>query len=34
MSESDYAKALEAAKAQGYDISRITKVPQPTAKKP
>ena len=34
MSESDYARALQAAKAQGYDISRIVKVPQPTAKKP
>ena len=34
MSESDYARALESAKAQGYDISRIVKVPQPTAKKP
>jgi apolipoprotein D and lipocalin family protein len=34
MSESDYARALQAAKAQGYDISRIVKVPQPAAKKP
>jgi len=28
MSEKDYARALEAAKSQGYDISRIQKVPQ------
>jgi hypothetical protein len=34
MSEADYAKALEAAKAQGYDISRIEKVPQRAAAKP
>lgn len=34
MSEADYTKALEAAKAQGYDISRIEKVPQRAAAKP
>jgi apolipoprotein D and lipocalin family protein len=34
MSEADYAKAIEAAKAQGYDISRIEKVPQRAAAKP
>ena len=28
MSEKDYARALEVAKSQGYDISRIQKVPQ------
>ena len=28
MPEQDYARALEAAKAQGYDISRIVRVPQ------
>jgi apolipoprotein D and lipocalin family protein len=30
MPESDYAAALEAAKAQGYDTSRIVRVPQKT----
>lgn len=34
MSESDYTQALESAKTQGYDISRIIKVPQPSAQKP
>ena len=34
MSESDYARALESAKVQGYDISRIVKVPQTAGKKP
>ena len=28
MTEKDYARALEVAKSQGYDISRIVKVPQ------
>ena len=29
MTEKDYGLALEVAKSQGYDISRIVKVPQP-----
>jgi lipocalin len=28
MSEKDYTTALESARSQGYDISRIVKVPQ------
>ena len=34
MSEKDYAAALETARAQGYDISRIEKVPQKAQTKP
>lgn len=34
MPEKDYGRALESAKAQGYDISRIVKVPQRPAPKP
>jgi apolipoprotein D and lipocalin family protein len=34
MSEKDYAAALETARAQGYDISRIVKVPQKAQTKP
>ena len=28
VTEADYARALEAAKAQGYDVSKIVRVPQ------
>jgi len=34
MSEKDYARALELAKSQGYDISRIQKVPQRQTQRP
>lgn len=34
MSEKDYALALEKVRGQGYDISRIVKVPQKSAIKP
>lgn len=34
MSENDYAAALEKARSQGYDISRIVKVPQKSEPKP
>ena len=34
MSEKDYARALELAKSQGYDISRIQKVPQRLTQRP
>ena len=34
MSENDYAAALERARAQGYDISRIVKVPQKSESQP
>jgi len=34
MSEKDYTRALELAKSQGYDISRIQKVPQRQTQRP
>ena len=34
MSEKDYTAALESARSQGYDISRIVKVPQKSQTKP
>ena len=34
MSENDYTAALEKARSQGYDISRIVKVPQKSEPKP
>jgi len=34
MSEKDYSAALESARSQGYDISRIVKVPRKSPTKP
>ena len=34
MSEKDYSAALESARSQGYDISRIVKVPQKSESQP